>query len=1116
MAAIHPSAQAAAPDLGAAADFAILGGSTVTNTGASFINGDLGVSPGSAVTGFPPGILTGTIYTASDGPAFQAHADTLAAYNVLVNEAATVSLTGQNLGGLTLTSGTYSFDTSAQLTGVLTLDTQGDINAFFHFKIGTALTTASLSSVLVVGGGSVGDIFWQIGSSATLGLDTAFTGNILALESITLNTGAGINFGRALAINGAVTLDTNSISFMLGSDFGTIWKGGTSNLWSDNNWSSTPSGSDDRNFPSSGADLVFSVTGTTPQNQNTVLDLDAEIDSLTINDNVAVTIAGTNTLTISGVGANTGITVNSGAGLTTISSNLVLAGASDDIVVNNAAGLIISGQIAGTVGLTKSGSGTLTLTGAETYTGGTAITGGVLQLGNGVTAGSSFAASSLVTVDPASALALNLKSGETLANNVTNNGVVAALQSGVTTISGHISGGGNFLQNGAGRTILTGANTYTGSTVVGAGTLQVGDGATEKASIAPSSIVVVAGSDAVLAVNLTDGKAFANNVINTGEVTTIGAGTNIVSGIISGTGTFRQNGTGTTFITGQNTFTGLTTVEQGTLFVDGAVGGSTQVNAGTLGGNGTIAGNLTALNNSTVRAGSPTQPAGTLRVRGNYFQGGGATYIASLTAPNTNNVLAVNGRTRLNGTLQVDYINGFNATPGEEFTIIQSRRGVTGRFREFEDSHANDSLITLGVVYNRRSVVLKFGQGSFVLPDGLTSTDGLTPNQTAVAESLDELAENDSDSPLIAALNRLPIDQLPGAFDQLSPVEFAAIFDAGFAIARSEAGFIERRLEEIRDSSVEEVATESAPQSDGKTMFDDKDGKHMIAPETGRTREVAKMAPQHRWGFYLNGGAQAVEIDSDGRAAGSDFNTGSANLGVDYLLTDHIVIGATVGYSRINSDGSNGSEVTGDGAHGSLYASWFDRGFYVNGIVGGGYTSYDTERQGLGGTARGNTEGSHYTALIGTGYEHRIGGFTFGPIAALQYTTVSLDGFTEEGSLAPLRISDQTENSLQSRLGLRASYAWKIGKVVVTPEVRAQWQHEFQDTSRGISAGFAKDSNTAFTVRGPEIGRDSLLLEAGASVQWSPRVSTSVYYTGDLGAENYSSHSVNAGVRVSF
>jgi Ice-binding-like/PEP-CTERM motif len=201
---------AALVDLGTADSFAVLGGSAVTNTGPTVIQGDLGVSPGSAITGFPPGIVNGTTHSA-DAIAGQAHNDLITAYNFAAGELLPTDLTGQDLGGLTLTPGVYFFSSSAQLTGTLTLDGLGDPNAIFVFQIGSTLTTASSSSVGFINGGQGDNVFWQVGSSATLGTATEFAGNILALTSITLTTGTNIEDGRALAINGAVTLDTNNI-----------------------------------------------------------------------------------------------------------------------------------------------------------------------------------------------------------------------------------------------------------------------------------------------------------------------------------------------------------------------------------------------------------------------------------------------------------------------------------------------------------------------------------------------------------------------------------------------------------------------------------------------------------------------------------------------------------------------------------------------------------------------------------------------------------------------------------------------------------------------------------------------------------------------------------------
>jgi hypothetical protein len=199
------------PRLGTATNFAVLAGSAITNTGPTVITGNLGLSPGTAVTGFPPGRVTAQTHK-TDAVALRAKNSLVTAYNDLASWATTRSMTGKDLGGKTLKPGVYTFSSSAQLTGTLTLSGNG----IYIFRTGSTLTTASNSRVLVTNGANGCGVYWKIGSSATLGSGTQFKGTIIALTSITMVTGASIIPGRALARNGAVTLDSNRISMPLG------------------------------------------------------------------------------------------------------------------------------------------------------------------------------------------------------------------------------------------------------------------------------------------------------------------------------------------------------------------------------------------------------------------------------------------------------------------------------------------------------------------------------------------------------------------------------------------------------------------------------------------------------------------------------------------------------------------------------------------------------------------------------------------------------------------------------------------------------------------------------------------------------------------------------------
>jgi len=208
-----PAASAAqAPvGLGTANSFAVLAGQTVTNTGPSVVSGSIGLSPGTAVTGFPPGtVINGTTY-AADSVALQAENDLTTAYNSAAGRTPVTVESNPDLGGQTLAPGVYQGTSTLSLTGTVTLNGENNANSVFIFQAGSTLITASSSTVALENGATWCNVFWQVGSSATLGTASTFVGTVMALTSGTLNTGATV-MGRMLARNGSVTLDTNTFT----------------------------------------------------------------------------------------------------------------------------------------------------------------------------------------------------------------------------------------------------------------------------------------------------------------------------------------------------------------------------------------------------------------------------------------------------------------------------------------------------------------------------------------------------------------------------------------------------------------------------------------------------------------------------------------------------------------------------------------------------------------------------------------------------------------------------------------------------------------------------------------------------------------------------------------
>jgi autotransporter-associated beta strand protein len=778
--------------------------------------------------------------------------------------------------------------------------------------------------------------------------------------------------------------------------------------------------------------------------------------------------AGTGTLTLSGTNTYTGGTtilagtLQLGAGGTTgmIAGNVIDNGT---LTFNRSDNLTFAGTISGAGSLEKLGAGTLTLTGNNIYNGATNVAVGTLQAG----ATTSFSPNSAFTVTSVLDLHGSNSTLGSLAGTgiVINNGPLPAIlrvgnNNSNTTFTGQLLDGSGTLgltKIGTGTLILTGNSTYLGGTTISNGALQLGNG----------------GASGSISGNVTDNGSF---IFERSDSRTFG-------GVISGTGSVSQNGLGTTILSGNNSYTGGTIINAGTLLVNGAKAlglGDVLVNRGTLG--------------------ADPQP---INVNGNYTQSAGGTLQLRLggSGPGQLDFLNVGGRASLDGTLQLLSVNGFQPKIGEQLTLVHAAGGVTGQFDNVLDPFS--PLFVLDLIYQPNSVVLGFASNFAAFAQ--------TPNQQAVAAQLDKVASDPREAQLISFLLSEPTANIGADFEKISPDSLSAIYEISFSAASLQAANLENRFAEIRNGSTGFTSSLSLSNPPGG-MVESKEGKAVIEPG----KNVLTPSPENKWGVWISGSGDFVNVSGDGNGKGYDFATGGVSLGLDYRLTKNLTLGVAAGYAHTWTNLTGNGNIDVDSGRGGLYATFSQSGFYLGAYAGGAHNSYETMRAALGGGASGSTSGGEFDGYVSSGYDFHYGGFTFGPIASLAYSYVNISEFNERGSLAPLRIVSQSEDSLRTNLGLSASYTWRAGKVQLTPSSRVSWQHEYLYSALPIDAQFASGAGNTFTVNGPAEGHDSALIDAGLDIQWTPTIGTYFGYNGQVGADHYDSQGVICSVHINF
>jgi outer membrane autotransporter protein len=294
-----------------------------------------------------------------------------------------------------------------------------------------------------------------------------------------------------------------------------------------------------------------------------------------------------------------------------------------------------------------------------------------------------------------------------------------------------------------------------------------------------------------------------------------------------------------------------------------------------------------------------------------------------------------------------------------------------------------------------------------------------------------------------------------------------------------------------------------------RTGADGKSAKSVLEP-------VLQPGPENRWGVWVSGFGDFVNVDGDGNAQGYNFTTGGVSIGIDYRITDHLAIGVMGDYSHTWTSLNPSGNIDVNSGRGDVYAAWYNHGIYLDAAIYVGHNSYNSSRSGLDGLADGNTGGTECSTFLSGGYDFHFGPLTVGPIGALQYTYANVSGFSENGSMARMQIESNSEASLRTDLGFRLFYQWQFGKILLEPSLKAAWEHEYLYSALPITAGFAGIPGPSATFSGPSEGHDSTIVSAGISAQWTPALTVYVNYDGQLGRGNYDSNAVTGGVSIGF
>ena len=848
-------------------------------------------------------------------------------------------------------------------------------------------------------------------------------------------------------------------------------------------------------------------------------------------------------------------------GLSGVTGSVVKLGGTI-LTVGGATDTTFAGQIQGTGGLTKEGTGKLTLTGPLIYTSDTTVNNGTLSLG----ADTHILFGTILNLAGSQATFDISAGNQTVWNLVGVQGSHLNLGTRTLTVgsdystdfSGTIQGTGSLVKQGSSTLNLFGDSTYSGGTTLNAGTLGLGS----NSALGTGTVTITGGSiRAAGAAHTITNPLNLNGSFTLGRLTTLagnavlgadititsanpdeyagGLTASVLSGNISGPHsiTFAQgdNAGGSIVVSGNNTYTGDTTI------TSAAEGG--------------IPGLLTAI----VQAGSPTAfgtgslhfDSGVLatananrliHVGNDYYQGPGGVLLLK-GDPSGFDQLKVDGTAYLAGGTLLLYVNDAAPGPGQTFKLVDAKNGIVGFFLA-----ALSNLPSIQI--DPQGAVTENGVSSFSVTLKQLPFAGLaqTPTARSVATSIDRFATTQTSGPeldLIQSLNNLSVDSgaLTAALTQLTSLPFANFTST---TAFNNTSFVTQQfdgyLANHRGADGTFVSSQGGIDYSGLTLNDPRFDSNLQmvhsrllawnpAPSTGLRSDVMdpvlagidfNRPPVQPWNVFVAGNAILAQSNGANGFEDTHATTGSVQMGADYRITPHVLVGALFGFGHTSStlDGL-GSKATVDTYSPGVYASYSDNGWYANALATYGFSDYSQTRNvsfaGFGGTANSSPTGGQVVGNLDGGYDFHHGPWTFGPTLGLQYVHLNIDSYSETGLPgANLTVNSNQADSLRSRLGAEVRYVAQSNGITFTPHLSVSWQHEFMDSGRDITAGFNTAGAGSFTTSTTSPSRESALAEAGLDAQLDKTWTVFGGYTAQVGQSNYFGQSIQAGVKIGF